>query len=151
MRLREMNGKHSALRARTGSARRRGMTMLEVTVAMTVLLLTIGGALSTQLASQRLTATGQETNMAMADLTACMEELLLLPTEEIPVAGSEFAADEAIADFEELHLTGQRIVATYPNWGGGAVADPLEIVLTCSWRDHGGRTRTLQLASMKTR
>lgn len=126
--------------------------MVELMVAISILLFAVAGAVSSQVASQRLTDTGAETSAAMADLQACMEQVLLLPVETIPIAGSEFEANQPVAAFEGLHLLEERIVPTYPDYvAGAAVPDPLEIVLTISWRDHGRRTRTLRLACMKTR
>lgn len=119
-------------------------------VAISVILVTIAGTLASQLSSKRLNMTSAETSAAMSDLQACMEQVLLLPIEEIPIAGSEFEANQAVAQYDELHLTREAIVATYPDYTGGAVPDPLEIVLTISWRDHRGGTRSLQLACLKT-
>ena len=134
------------------SQRRAGLTMVELMVAISILLFAVAGAVASQVASQRLADTGAETSASMADLQACMEQVLLQPVETIPVAGSAFAANQPVAAFEGLHLTDERIVATYPGYVvGGTVPDPLEIVLTSTWRDHGGRTRTLRLACMKTR
>lgn len=132
--------------------RRAGLTMVELMVAISILLFAVSGAVASQVYSQRLASTGAETSAAMADLQTCMERILLRPVETIPVAGSAFEANQPVAAFEGLHLTGERIVPTYPGYVvGGAVPDPLEIVLTITWRDHGGRTRMLRLACMKTR
>ena len=43
------------------------------------------------------------------------------------------------------------MVATYPNYDGVTVPDPLEIVITVSWNDALGRARTLRVGSIKTR
>ena len=126
--------------------------MVELMVAISILLFAVAGAVASQVASQRLTDTGVETSAAMADLQACMEQVLLRRLEDIPIAGSPFAADQPVAAFEGLHLTEERIVASYPAYtAGGTVPDPLEIVLTISWRDHGRRIRNLRLACMTTR
>lgn len=132
--------------------RRVGVTMVELMVAIAVLLITVGGAVSSEVASQRLIRTSADTSAAMADLQACMEQAMLLAPEDLPVAGSLYEAGQSIVAFEDLHRQGERIVATYPGHvPGGPIPDPLEIVLTISWNDHQGRIRTLQLASMKTR
>jgi hypothetical protein len=120
-------------------------------VAVTLLLITVAGTLASQLSAQRLNLASAETAAAMADLQACMEQILLLPIEEIPVADSEFAADMPILAFEELHLTGESISASYPGFDGTTIPDPLEIHLTISWRDQRGGNRSLQLTCMKTR
>lgn len=126
--------------------------MVELSIAIAVLLLAVLTAFEVQLASQRLVRTSRETNLAMGDLSAAMEELLLMPKDDIPVAGSPFELDQPIADFNELHLNDEAIVPSYPGYVlGGDVPDPLEIVLTVTWTDHAGRARRLQLSSMKTR
>lgn len=139
-------------RARAVRGSCRGVTLVELMIAISVLLITVAGALSSEIASQRLLVTSTETSTAMTDLQACMEKLQLLAIEDIPVAGSEFAADQPVVAFEALHLTDERIVASYPDYvAGQPVPDPLEIVLTLTWTDHQRRGRSLQLASMKTR
>lgn len=120
-------------------------------IAVTVLMITIAGTLASQLSAQRLNLSSAETAAAMSDLQACMEEILLLPVDQIPIATSEFAADMPILAYDELHLTGETITASYPDYAGAEIPDPLEIRLTISWRDQRGGTRSLQLACMKTR
>lgn len=140
----------SPARARRSS--RRGVTLVELMIAISVLLITVAGAVSSEIASQRLLVTSTETSTAMTDLQACMEKLQLMAIEDIPIVGSEFEADQPVEAFEGLHLADQRIVASYPGYVvGQAVPDPLEIVLTLTWSDPQRRGRSLQLASMKTR
>ena len=131
--------------------RKRGVSLIEMMVAITILLITVAGTTASQVSSNRLIATSAETSAAMADLQTCMEQLLLMPPEELPVAGSPYAAGQPVAAFEDMHLEGERIIARYPGFAGGAVPDPLEILLTITWRDHQGGTRTLQLPCLTTR
>jgi len=151
--LDDPNQLRSVGQSRRHSLRRRcgGFTLVEIMVAVSVILIAVAGTLASQLSAQRLNLQAAETAAAMADLQTCMEEILLLPVEEIPVAESEFADRQPIAAYEGLHLTGERITASYPDYDGGAVPDPLEIVLTNTWRDSGGSTRTVQLSCMKAR
>jgi len=117
-----------------------------------ILVIVWGGALSSQLAASDLVQTGRETAIASTDLQSCMERILLEQVEEIPLEGSEFEEGQPIGLFEGLHLDSERIVPNYPGYTpGGAVPDPLPIVLTITWRDFSGRQRTMQLRSMKTR
>jgi hypothetical protein len=126
--------------------------LVELSIAIVVLMVAVLTAFEVQLASHRLARMSRETNTAMADLGAAMEQVLLLPKDEVPVAGSAFESGQPIAAFDDLHLEGQSIVPTYPGYVlGAAVPDPLQIVLTVTWTDHAGRTRTLSLSSMKTR
>jgi len=138
--------------ARATRCSSRGVTLVELMIAISVLLITVAGAVSSEIASQRLLVTSTETSTAMTDLQACMEKLQLMAIEDIPIVGSEFEADQPVEAFEGLHLADQRIVASYPGYVvGQAVPDPLEIVLTLTWSDPQRRGRSLQLASMKTR
>lgn len=136
-------------RARRG---RRGLTLIELVIAFGVLLIAVMSALSSQITSMRLMNTSRETAIAMSDLQGCMEELLLVRVEEIPVPGSEFEAGQPVADYTNLHLSNETIVPSYPDYVvGEEVPDPLQIVLTLAWTDPQGHARRLDLSSMKTR
>ncbi|MBL8860718.1 MAG: prepilin-type N-terminal cleavage/methylation domain-containing protein [Planctomycetes bacterium] len=137
--------------SKPGGRSRGGFTLVELMIAITVLLVAVLGTFSSQLRARELIQTTRETAIATADLRAAMERILLRPIDQLPIAGSAFADDQPIAQFEGLHLTDQRIVADYPGYTGGAVPDPLPIVLTMTWTDPRGRPRTETLRSMKTR
>ena len=133
-------------------AKRAGFTMVEVMVAIGVLLVAVLTAFGSQLTSFRLMSSSREDNTAIADLAACMEEVMLETVDTLPVAGSRYEQGAPIAAFEGLHLREQRIVATFPGYvAGGAVPDPLTIVLTATWRDARGIARRLELRSLKVR
>lgn len=131
--------------------RRAGFTLIELMIAITVLLVAVLGTFVSQLKARELMQTSRETSIAMADLQGAMEQILLRPVDLIPVASSAYADDQPIAAYTDLHLPNQRIVADYPGFSGGAVPDPLPIVLTMTWTDPRGRPRTKTLRSMKTR
>lgn len=121
-------------------------------MAIGVLVIAMGAFLRTQTGAAQLLGTARDTALASADLQACMEEIHALPHEQVPIAGSRFAADQSVASFEGLHLPDESIVATYPGFvAGGVVPDPLEVVLTITWSDRAGRTRNMRLASARTR
>ncbi len=120
-------------------------------VAVTVMTLAILGTLGTQAQCQELAATSRDTNLAVADLHAAMEEVLLLSIDEIPAADGPYVPDVPIVRFTDLHLRDETITASYPNFAGGAVPDPLQIVLVCAWTDQGGRARTITFSCVKTR
>lgn len=129
-----------------------GFTLVEVMVAIGVLLVAVVSAFGSQLTSFRLMTTSREDNTAVSDLAACMEELLLVPIDALPIASSRFADGVSISGYEGLHLRDQRLVATYPGYtAGGAVPDPLEIALTATWRDQRGAARRIELHSLKVR
>jgi prepilin-type N-terminal cleavage/methylation domain-containing protein len=133
-------------------AKRAGFTMVEVMVAIGVLLVAVVTAFGSQLTSFRLMTSSREDNAAIADLAACMEEVMLEPVATLPVADSPYAHGVPIVAFEGLHLRQQRIVATYPGYvAGGAAPDPLTIVLTATWRDSRGLARRLELRSLRVR
>lgn len=137
---------------RRPAGNRAGFTMVEVMVSVGVLLVSVMAAFGSQLTSFRLMTASRESDVAIGDLAACMEELLLLPVDAIPIATSEYAADQPIARYEGLHLRDQRIVASYPDYvAGGAVPDPLQIRLTGTWTDPRGGARRLEMRSLKVR
>ncbi len=132
-------------------SRRSGFTLVELMIAIIVLLVAVLATFTGQLRSRELLQTSRETSIAMADLQAAMEQILLRPPDQIPVATSAYADDQPIAAFTNLHLANESMVADYPGYTGGAVPDPLSIVLTVTWTDPRGRPRTKTLRSMKTR
>lgn len=140
--------------ARRGRAahRRAGLTMVEIMIAIGVLLVAVLAAFSSQVASMNLVSGSRETDTAISDLQACMEQVLTLPAGDIPVAGSEFQAGQPVAAFTDLHLEDERLVCSYPGYvPGGEVPNPLTIVLTLTWSDHKGRERSQTLRTLKAR
>ncbi len=128
-----------------------GFGLLELLLAITVATIVLLGVGMAQSVCFELGRTSQETLTASADLEAAMEEVLLLPLDEIPEADGPYAPGQPIAAYEGLHLTNQRIVASYPNLSGPVPPDPLEIRLTLTFDDHAGRPRELSIASLRTR
>lgn len=136
-----------------GPRRRRssGFSLVELAVALTVLLTAVLAAIRTQLTSVDLIRTRHETALAAADLRTAMEGLLRLPPSSIPLPGGPYAPDQPIAQFEGLHLNGESVVPTYPGTTAGApIPDPLPIVLTITWTDFAGRSRSMRLATLRT-
>lgn len=129
---------------------RAGFSMLELMIAVLLLAVGVLSAFHGQMTSLNLLRSARERNTAMSDLEACMETILAEPLGEIPV---QFPGGTPVAAYEDLHLTGQQLVPTYPGFAGGgaAVPEPLEIVLTASWNDWRGRRQTIRLASVRTR
>lgn len=118
-------------------------------IAITVLLVAVMSAVSSQVTSVNLLRTNQESNAAMTDLETAIEGILLDAIDDIPVNNPD---GQALAQFNNLNLANEAIVVTYPNLVVGApVPDPLEIVVNMTWNDWRGRPRALQLATMKAR
>ncbi len=143
-------------RARTtraaAAAGRAGFSMLEIMIAIAVLLISILGAFGSQLTSLNSIRTSRETDAAVSDLKACMEQILAHTSDEIPISGSLFEADLPVAHYTSLNLSDELLVPSYPGYTlGGEVPDPLEIVLTLDWSDYQGRARQLNLRSLKVR
>lgn len=130
---------------------RAGFTLVELMISIIVLLVAVLATFTSQLKSRELLQTSRETGIAMADLQSAMEQILLRPVDQIPIAGSLYEDDQPIAAFTNLHLANEVITADYPGYAGGTVPDPLQIVLTITWTDPRGRPRMKTLRSMKTR
>lgn len=132
-------------------SRRAGFTVLELTLGMTVLLVAVMTTMASQLVALDLVKSLREQNAAMGDLQSAMNEIQLLPPDDIPIATSLYADGQPIDAYTDRNLPSETIVPDYPGFAGGAVPDPLQIVLTCAWTDWKGRGRTLQLSSAVTR
>lgn len=131
---------------------RAGFTLIELMIAITVLAVAVVSTFVTQISAHNLMRTSRETSTAVADLQTAMERALLVPIDQLPIATSPFADGQPIAAFAGRNLRSESIVATYPGWVAGLDApDPLQVVMTVTWNDFRGRTRTVRFASMKTR
>ncbi|MEZ5976837.1 MAG: prepilin-type N-terminal cleavage/methylation domain-containing protein [Planctomycetota bacterium] len=127
-----------------------GFSLLELMFAMTILTVGVMAAFSSQIGSAGLMRTSRETQTAVADLRAAMEDLLTrTPDFLVEHANSPYRPGESVAAYEDLHLSEQRIVASYPEYtAGDDVPDPLAVVLTCTWEDFEGRERSLALRTV---
>ena len=131
---------------------RSGFTLIELMIAGVIMVVAVMTTMATQVRVLDLVKTTRETNLAMADLQAAMEQLMLVQFDNVHVAGSVYADGQAVAAFNGLHLTTEAITCDYPGYVAGAtVPSPLTIVLTCTWSDWRGRARTLQLSTARTR
>lgn len=127
--------------------------MLELMVAIGVMMIAILSAFGSQLASVNLVTISRETDTAMTDLQACMESILTLEADQLPLVSSAYADGVEIAGYD--NLPSESLIATYAGFPTGSndprdVPDPLEIVLTLTWDDHRGRARSATLTSVKT-
>jgi len=137
------------LTARNGArGSRRGFTMLEVMFGTLVLAISLLAAFSSQVLSLNLVRTSRDVNTATSELTAALEEVITPSIDAIPTT---YAPNTAIAKFAGRALRDESIVVAYPNFAGGAVPNPLEVVVTITWTAWNGRPATLSLATMKAR
>lgn len=120
---------------------------------MSILTVGVMASFSSQVGSMELMRTSRETQVATLDLRAAMEDLLTrTPNFLVEHVSSPYLPGESVEAFDDLHLSNQRIVTTYPNWTeGDAVPDPLQVVLTCTWNDFEGRERQLALRTVLSR
>ncbi len=128
-----------------------GFTLLELMFALTIMAVGVMAAFMSQMGSMSLMRTAEEQEVVLTDLQACVEEMLSLNPEDLPLTSSDYTEGQSIAAFEDLHLRDERIVATYPDYTGGSVPDPLVIRLTASWTDFEGHPRTMDLVTAVTR
>jgi hypothetical protein len=127
--------------------------MLELMVAIGVMMVAILSAFGSQLTSMNLVTISRETDTAVTDLQACMESILVMETDQIPLQSSPYGDGREISGFD--NLPSETLIATYAGFPTGSddprdVPDPLEIVLTLTWNDHKGRARSAALISVKT-
>jgi prepilin-type N-terminal cleavage/methylation domain-containing protein len=134
-----------------GRRQQRGFTVIELAISMTVMLVAVFTAMASQLVALDLVKALREQDAAMSDLQSAMDAIQLLPPDDIPIATSLYADDQPIGAFTGRSLTNETITPDYPGYAGGAIPDPLPIVLTCAWTDWKGRARTLALRSAVTR
>ena len=128
-----------------------GFTLIELVLAASLLLIGVMAAFSSQLSSMNLSRASRESNTAMTDIQTAMDEVLLQPIDQIPTAGF-YPPNQPIAAYTNLNLNGETVTPSYPNYGGvGPVPDPLEIVLSMTWKDWRGRRMAIQLATVKAR
>ena len=129
-----------------------GFSLIELMMGVVILVVSICGAISSQVIAFNLLRTSRETDIAMGDLDGAMELAILQAPAALPIAGSEFQSGTAIVRFNNLHLRNETITATYPGYVvGSPVPDPLQVVMTIQWNDYLQRARSLSLATMKTR
>ena len=136
-----------AARSRRRSARA-GFTLVELVISAGVLLVVSLAGYSAQVRSNSLLDSSRTRAIAIADLESCMEDLLTSSTVLIPAA---FPDGASIPNYEDLHLTNERITPTYPGLTGSNVPDPLQIVLTATWTTSTGHNHSLRLATATAR
>jgi len=125
----------------------RGVSLIEVTVAVAVIALGVTTLMAQLEASFKITSVNRETNKAMAHLQAGLEKVISTPFNNIVETypnGSSVSQENI--ESEDL-MDGEYMTVTYVD----ANADPLEITVTVYWTSFDGRARSRSLTTMRTR
>jgi hypothetical protein len=123
--------------------------LVELTVAITVLLVAVLSTGVAQLSAFRLQEGAKETTYAHAALESAMESILSRSLDDID---DQHPAGQPMAGFQAPGIHDLRIVPSYPGWTAGTQPpDPLTIVVTATWTDRRGEERRDTLRGMKTR
>lgn len=126
-----------------------GFTLVELTVAITVLLVAVLSTGVAQLSAFRLQQGAKETTYAHAALESAMESILSRSLDDID---DRHPAGQPMAGFQAPGIHDLRLVPSYPGWTAGTPPpDPLTIVVTATWTDRRGEERRDTLRGMKTR
>ena len=129
-----------------------GVSLVEVMVAIVVLLISSSAAFMSQLTSMRMVNQSRDISVAMADLEVCMDRIRLTPVDALAVQGSTYEHGQNVAQFDDLHLRDQRLVVTYPGYVvGGALPEPLEVLVHATWTPDRGGSVTQSLRSVRVR
>ncbi len=129
-----------------------GFTLVELMISIVVIMVAVVGAAQAQFSARNLLQQSRETKSALSDVQAAMEELLILPPDEIVDAAGPFAPNQAIAAWNDRHLRNERITVDFPGFvAGGPLPDPLTIRLTITWTGQRGDARTTSITTLKTR
>ncbi|MCM8824038.1 MAG: hypothetical protein NC822_05120 [Candidatus Omnitrophica bacterium] len=132
--------------------KRISITLVEILIAITIIVFATVAIIQFYLLCLSLSEINKEETIAMADLTNMMEAIKCTPFSNIIVDFPNGVPDGPIGkEYPTIvggyFLTDEHIVVTYvdPN------SDPLEIMVSISWKDRRGQTRTKYLVTKKTR
>jgi hypothetical protein len=123
--------------------------MLEVMFGTLVLMISLLAAFTSQLLSLNLVRQARDSNTALSELTAAIEEVTTPNIDTIP---TNFPPGAEIAKYDERVLRDESVVVAYPNYSGvGSKPNPLEVLVTIRWTRWNGRPATLSLSTLKAR
>ena len=97
---------------------RAGFSLIECSIAILLMVFGVLTAFYSQITAVNLLRSLREHNAAVADLESCMEQVMLLPIDQMTVPGSAYLPGQPVVAFNNLHLTGETLVTTYPNMVG---------------------------------
>lgn len=127
---------------------RRGFTLVELLIAVTVLALALFAGLRSQTAAIELMREARETEVAIEVLREGMAQLMLEDNDELCDAGGSVAPGVALVTHDAL--PDQALTYTLPGYTEGhPVPDCLAMRLELQWTTSRGRTRTMTLVGAK--
>lgn len=119
--------------------------MIEVLVATAILSITSLSAFSSHVASGKLLESSRDSDLGMEVLRSAMDRLLLISVADLTDAAGTYPIGQAM-NLGDGVLEDQTVVFTTPGFTPG---DPtpavLDLRLTLTWTDTGGRARTMTL------
>ncbi|MBN2097076.1 MAG: hypothetical protein JW714_01205 [Candidatus Omnitrophica bacterium] len=130
----------------------KGLSLIELLVAAFIASFAIGATMICFSHVYYLSDLAKDTTVAVSDIRDMMEKIWSTPFEFI---ASNFPNGDADGPTDTeyntivggYNLNNEHLRVDYTN----PVADPLEIMITCTWTDLRGRAQTMQLATFRTR
>ena len=130
-------------------ASHRGITMVEIVIALVLFLGAGGGIVAAHVYSHRLSDDATNAMRAVNDLDDLMECVQATPFANLPAAFPDGVVDGTGNVYEAMvggyTLNGEQIVVTYPSQASGR----LEMLVTVSWLQQG-RLRSQRSSVVRT-
>lgn len=138
---------------------RDGITIVEVMIAIAVLAIAVLALYAAVMSATDLATTNRETDIAMTELQAVMEEVVAVPFGEVPDFAEQASPPAAgaapppetplvgLPAYSDRALTNETVAVTYT---GGDI-DGYEITATIWWTGHDATVRMEQIATLRRR
>ena len=128
---------------------RSGLSMLELVVCSTILLISVLAAASAQLDANRLMTETQQTNVAVGIVQAALDAVLETELEDLVAGDGEIVIGGEVPVAHEL-LSGQSVVLDTPGFDPDVdpLPERLEVRTTLLWTSLTGHQRQMSLAGV---
>ncbi|QDU69989.1 type IV pilus modification PilV family protein [Engelhardtia mirabilis] len=128
---------------------RSGMSMLELVVCSTILLVSVMAAAHAQLDANRLMTEAQQTNVAVGVVHAALESVLEVDLEQLVAGEAAVQIGGEVPVAQDL-LAGQSVVLDTPGFDPAAddMPDSLEVRTTLTWTSLTGHQRQMTMAGV---